>query len=83
MQSTLINISIKFKTIISYCFTNTVIRVLASSWLIVLGAHTIVPFYPVHMTLQTFAIALISLVMPPKIAISSMLCYLSYAVIWG
>jgi len=49
---------------------------------ILLGATTIaafgwvkIPFYPVSFTLHTFAILLIGLTFPPKLALSSVLCY--------
>ncbi len=67
------------KTIINQSITQSIVQAIASSWFIVLGAHIFVPFYPIPMTLQTFAVALISLTMPLKVSLSSLALYVSYA----
>ena len=81
MKNILFTVSIMLKTIISKYITNIFVQAIASSWLIVLGAHIIVPFYPVPMTLQTFVVAIIGLLMPWKIALASVGLYVSYAAI--
>ena len=60
-------------------YTNKLVQTVVASWLIILGAHVSVPFYPVKMTLQTLAIAFISLSLPCRSAISSVILYLCYA----
>jgi biotin transport system substrate-specific component len=62
-------------------YTHKIAQTLLASWLIILGAHISVPFYPVKMTLQTLAIAFISLSLPYQSAISSVLLYLGYAAV--
>jgi biotin transport system substrate-specific component len=79
MKNTLINTPAKLAAVISKSLTNKLVQAIASSWLIALGAHIIIPFYPVHMTLQSFAIALISLLVPVEVAIGSVLFYVGYA----
>lgn len=61
------------------CLCNAFVRAFCASWLIVLGAYFMVPFYPVPMTLQTFFIALIALLAPWRMAMGAVLFYLSYA----
>lgn len=56
--------------------TNVGIAVLAS-FLITVGAKLSVPFYPVPMTMQTFAIIGLGLVLGPKLAVSAVLLYLA------
>ena len=62
-------------------FSNAFVCAFCASWLIALGAHIKVPFYPVPMTMQTFAIALVALLTPWPAAISAVLLYLSYAAV--
>lgn len=79
MKNTFIHTAITTKNVIKKCISQPVVQAIASSWLIALGAHILVPFYPVPMTLQTFAVALISLTMPLKVSLSSVTLYVSYA----
>src|SRR4051812_6595745 len=58
---------------------NALIHIFCASWLIALGAHIKVPFYPVPMTMHTFAIALIALLTPWSTSVSAVMLYLSYA----
>ncbi len=58
---------------------NALVYTFCASWLIVLGAQIMVPFYPVPMTMHTFVIALIALLAPWHTAISAVVLYLSYA----
>lgn len=71
----------KLTAVISKSLTNKFSQAIASSWLIALGAYIIIPFYPVPMTLQTFAIALVSLLVPVEVAIGSVSLYIGYAAI--
>lgn len=79
MKNVLTNIPVRLTAVISKSLTNRLTQTIAGSWLIALGAQIIIPFYPVHMTLQTFAIALISLLVPVEVAIGSVLFYVGYA----
>ena len=63
----------------SNTLVHKLIQTIASSWLIALGAYVIIPFYPVPMTLQSFAIVLISLIASVEVAIGSVLFYIGYA----
>jgi biotin transport system substrate-specific component len=60
---------------------NALVHTFCASWLIALGAHIKVPFYPVPMTMHTFAIALIALLTPWSTSVSAVILYLSYAAI--
>ncbi|MEM7055336.1 MAG: biotin transporter BioY [Bacteroidota bacterium] len=57
------------------------VHTFCASWLIALAAQISVPFYPVPMTMQTFAIALVALLTPWSTAIGAVLLYLSYAAV--
>jgi biotin transport system substrate-specific component len=81
MKNILINTPAKLIAVISKSLTNKFVQTIASSWLIALGAYITIPFYPVPMTLQTFAIALISLLVPVQVAIGSVLFYIGYAAV--
>lgn len=81
MKNILITTSAKLTAVIATSMTNKLVQALAGSWLIALSAHIIIPFYPIPMTLQTFAIALISLLVPLEIALGSLLFYIGYAAI--
>src|SRR4051812_37254688 len=81
MKNILINTSAKLTAVISKSLTNKLVQTIAGSWLIALGAHIIIPFYPVHMTLQSFAIPFISLLAPAEVAIGSVLFYVGYAAV--
>jgi biotin transport system substrate-specific component len=60
---------------------NIWVQAFCASWLIVVGAHIKIPFYPVPMTLHTFFIALLALVMPWPTAVNAVIFYLFYAAI--
>lgn len=79
MKNTFNPISMTVTTTINQNITQPIVQAIASSWFITLGAHVLVPFYPIPMTLQTFAIAFISLTMPLKVTLSSLALYVSYA----
>lgn len=79
MKNLLINSGTRFSVTISKILSYKLVQTLLCSWLIVVGAYITVPFYPVPMTLQTFVIALISLLMPFQVTIGSIILYLSYA----
>lgn len=59
---------------------NTLIQSFCLSWLIALSAQIKVPFYPVPMTMEDWAIMLIALTAPLSIAVGATVLYLSYAV---
>ena len=59
--------------------SNALTRALGASWFIALAAQITVPFYPVPMTMQSFAIALVALMTTWPTALSAVLLYLSYA----
>ena len=50
--------------------------VIVGSAILTLSAKISVPFYPVPMTMQTFALLLIALMLPPYLAVSTVLLYL-------
>ena len=79
MKNVLLSSRTKLTLSVSKIFSHRLVQTFLCSWLIALGAHIMVPFYPVPMTLQTFAIALISLVVPSHVAIGSLLFYVTYA----
>jgi biotin transport system substrate-specific component len=79
MKNLLINSRARLALAISPLFTHKFVQAFLCSWLIALGAYISIPFYPVPLTLQTFSIALISLVMPVQVAISAVVFYISYA----
>lgn len=79
MKNILINTPAKLTAVISRSLTNKFVQAIASSWLIALGAYVVIPFYPVPMTLQSFAIALIGLLVPIEVAIGSVSLYIGYA----
>jgi biotin transport system substrate-specific component len=79
MMKNILIIVPKLAGTLSRLLANKFAQTIAGSWLIAAGAQISIPFYPVQMTLQTFAIALISLVMPVELAIGSVLFYISYA----
>ncbi|OJW73433.1 MAG: hypothetical protein BGO68_02105 [Candidatus Amoebophilus sp. 36-38] len=81
MKNLLINSGIKLTPVISRLLAHRFVQTFLCSWLIALGAYITIPFYPVPMTLQTFVIALISLLMPFHVAIGSLTCYVTYAAI--
>jgi biotin transport system substrate-specific component len=54
---------------------------LLASCFIALVAQIKIPFYPIPMTLQSFAIALIALISPCRVAISAVVLYLSYVAV--
>lgn len=51
------------------------------SWFIVLTAQIKVPFYPVPMTMEDWAIMFIALTAAPSVAVRATMLYLSYAAI--
>jgi len=79
MKNLLLNTRISLGTFISNPTIAKYLQIFLGSWLIVLGAQISIPFYPVPMTLQTFTIALISLLVPFQVAIGSVVFYISYA----
>jgi biotin transport system substrate-specific component len=78
MKNLLTTTRISLITFISNFITSKYAQTFLGSWLIVLGAQISIPFYPIPMTLQTFAIALISLLIPFQAAIGSVVLYVSY-----
>jgi biotin transport system substrate-specific component len=80
MKNIFIHMPAKLIAIIATSLTNKLVQTIVSSWFIALCSHITIPFYPVPMTLQTFAIALISLLAPVEVAIGSVLFYVGYAV---
>ena len=62
-------------------FNNSLVHAFCASWLIALGAHITVPFYPVPMTMQTFVIALVALLAPWPTAMGATVLYLGYAAV--
>ena len=79
MKNFLMTTRIKLITITSAFTTSKYIQTFLGSWLIALGAQISIPFYPVPMTLQSFAVALVSLLVPFQVTISSIIFYISYA----
>jgi biotin transport system substrate-specific component len=78
MKNFLMTTRINLTTAISSLATSKYVQTFLGSWLIALSAQISVPFYPVPMTLQTFTIALISLLVPFQVAVGSIVFYISY-----
>ncbi|MHB9146983.1 MAG: biotin transporter BioY [Candidatus Amoebophilus sp.] len=70
---------INLTTFIANFATSKYMQTFLGSWLIALGAQISIPFHPVPMTLQTFTIALISLLVPFQVAVGSVVFYITYA----
>lgn len=60
---------------------NASVSAFCASWLIALAAQISIPFCPIPMTMQTFAIALVGLLTPWPTAMGTVLLYLGYAVV--
>ena len=59
---------------------HTLVQSFCLSWFIALAAQIKVPFYPVPMTMQDWAIMLIALTAAPSVAVRAVLLFLGYAV---
>ena len=81
MKNVLLSSRTRLTLTLSKIFSHRLVQTFLFSWLTALGAHIMVPFYPVPMTLHTFVIALISLVVPFHVAIGSLLFYVTYAAV--
>eukprot|EP01132_Coremiostelium_polycephalum_P000142 gene142-191_t len=55
-------------------------QMLLASWLLVVGSRAYIPFYPVPMSLQTFTVALISLLFSCRISLGAIFLYVGYGV---
>jgi len=57
------------------------VQAFCASWFIVLAIQMAVPLYPIPMTIQRFAIALVALLATRRTAACAVLLYLTYGVI--
>ena len=60
---------------------HTLVQSFCMSWGIALAAQIKLPFHPVPMAMQSFAVILIALVATPRVAVKAVLLYLGYAVL--
>ena len=60
---------------------HTLVQTFCLSWFITLAAQIEVPFYPIPMTMEDWAIMLIALTAAPSVAIGATFLFLGYAVI--
>lgn len=60
---------------------HTLVQSFCISWFIVLAAHIKVPFYPIPMIMNDWAIMLVALVAAPRTAVGAVLFFLGYGVV--